>query len=83
MPEVVVETVYDSEGNIIEQITKDVPQEELEINQVEVEVDEANDQALAAYQSWDNLTMAQKDRVLKALLGDYISRNRHRYTPSE
>lgn len=53
--------------------------EELVVEAVEQETAQANDQALVAYQNYGNLSLAQKDIILKALLGDFISRNRDRY----
>ncbi len=52
---------------------------ELAVIAIEAETAAANDNALAAYQVWGNLTLAQKDRVLKGLLGDFISRHRGNY----
>jgi len=52
---------------------------ELAVIAIEQETAEANDQALVAYQNFDTLTLAQKNKVLKGLLGDFISRNRGNY----
>ena len=80
MPETrVVSTTYDRNGNVIEQVTRVVSDAELAVEALEQEVKQDNDQALRAYQSWGSLTVAQKDRALKMLLGDFISRNRKNY----
>jgi len=79
MPETRIETEAYSEGKLVETITREVSDEELAVEAIERVTREANDQALVAYQNWDNLTLAQKEKVLKGLLGDFISRNRDRY----
>jgi len=66
----------------IERIPYEISEEELQLEQVKNEVKEVNDNALNAYLHYDSLTLAQKDIVLKALLGDFISRNRGNYIPS-
>ena len=71
---------FTDEGRLL---TFDLPTpptaEELAVEAVEQETAQANDQALVAYQNYGNLSLAQKDIILKALLGDFISRNRDRY----
>lgn len=88
MPETrVVETVYGVGGydpskpnnNIIEEVTAEISDEQLAVEAVEQETNQANDQALASHQNYDSLTKSEKDDVLKMLLGDYIIRNRDRY----
>ena len=66
---------------LVEEIPYEVSDEELEIERVESATSEANDNALVAYQNFDSLTLAQKNRILKGLLGDFISRNRDNYIP--
>jgi len=66
-------------NNIVGQETRLVADAELSVEAAEAETAQANDQALVAYQGWANLTLAQKDRVLKTLLGDFISRHREHY----
>lgn len=79
MPETRYIEEYDNQGNIINRIPYEVSDAELAIEAVEAETSEANDNALIAYQNFGNLTLAQKNRILKGLLGDFISRNRGDY----
>lgn len=74
--------VYKDGVFVGEEDCREVSDEELQIEQVEAECKEANDQALNAYLNYDSLTKAQKEKVLKGLLGDFISRNRGNYIPS-
>ena len=72
---------YDQEGHLltVEEIPYEVYDAELLLEQIGNEVNEANDQALIAYQNFDNLTAAQRNKILKALLGDYIKRHPEKY----
>jgi len=88
MPEIrIVSTTYGLGGydptkpnnNLVAQETREVSDAELAVEAAEAETAQANDQALVAYQGWGSLTLAQKDRVLKALLGDFIARHRGNY----
>lgn len=72
--------VYE-DGELVESIPYEVSDEEIEIEAIEAETQEANDQALAAYQNFSGLTRAKKDAILKGLLGEFISRNRGKYIP--
>ena len=67
------------DGVAVSRIPYEVSDEELAVEVVEAETKEANDSALIAYQNYGNLTIAQKDRILKGLLGDFISRHRGNY----
>ncbi len=69
------------DGVLIDSEPYEVSDEELQVEQAEAETKEANDNALAAYNNWDSLNQLQKDRVLKGLLGDFISRHRNNYIP--
>jgi len=71
---------YDGNGSLVNKIPYEVSDGELAIEAVEAETREANDQALVAYQNFGSLSLTQKNRVLKALLGDFIIRNKGRYT---
>lgn len=53
---------------------------EMELEAIAEEVSAANDLALQAYQHWDSLTLAQKDKALKMLLGEYIVRHKENYS---
>lgn len=57
----------------------EVSDAQLALEAIEKETLTANDQAKAAYLNWANLTATQKDKVQKALLGDYIGRNKEKY----
>ena len=67
------------DGVEVNQVPYEVPDGELVIEAIEAETAEANDNALIAYQNFDDLTLAQKNRILKGLLGDFISRHRDNY----
>lgn len=70
----------DGKGNFLGyENVYEVSDEELLIEQIETETEEANDQALWAYTNFDSLNDAQRKKVLKGLLGDFISRNRGNY----
>lgn len=60
-------------------LTRAWADKQLAVQLVEQEVAQDNDQALAAYRNWGNLTLAQKERALKMLLGDFVCRNRNHY----
>mgnify|MGYP001569826039 CR=1 FL=1 len=60
-------------------MSREVSDAELAVEAAEAETARANDQALVAWQRWNMLTSAQKDLVLKTLLGDFISRHREQY----
>ena len=66
-------------GVEVNRIPFEISDSEVEVSQVETETKKANDNALLAYRNYDNLTLAQKDRILKGLLGDFIHRNRENY----
>ena len=77
MPETrVVEVVYGLGGydptkpnnNIIEEITKEIPDEELYQEQLAAEFNDVHDKAILAYKNWGSLTLAQKDTILKNLV---------------
>ena len=75
----IVSTTYDENGNIVEQITREISDAELVLEQVEKETKEANDQALNIYLDYDNLEEQGRRQLLKMLLGDFINRNRENY----
>lgn len=79
MPETRCVKVYEDGIPTGEENCRVVSDQELAIEAIERETAEINDQALVAYQHWGSLTIAQKDRVLKALLGEFISRHRSNY----
>ena len=79
MPETRYIDTYEN-GVLVSHVPYTVSDAELAIESIKKETDTANDQALAAYQNWSSLNPIQKDKVLKTLLGDFISRNRERYT---
>ena len=66
-------------GVVVARVPYEVSDGELAVEAVEAETAQANDQALTVYQGWAGLTLAQKDRVLKILLRDFISRHRENY----
>ncbi len=74
----VVKRIF-KDGELIEEITTEISDEQLAVEQMEAEVQKANDNALNAYQNFDSLTPAQKNKILKGLLGDFIHRNRDNY----
>lgn len=68
MPETrVIETVYDQQGNIIEEITAEISDEQLYQKELEREFNEAHTKAIQALKNWDSLTLQQKDAILKNL----------------
>ena len=88
MPEKrVIETIYGVGGydptkpnnNIIEQVTAVISDAQLAIEAAEAETKAANDQAMVAYKNFASLSLAQRNTVLKALLGDFISRHKENY----
>lgn len=81
MPETRYIETYEN-GEVVSREPYTVSDEELAIEQVRAETSEANDNALTAYLNFDKLTLAQKNRVLKGLLGDFIGRNRQNYIPA-
>jgi len=76
----IVSTTYDENGNIVEQITREISDAELVLEQVEKETKEANDQALVNYLNFINLDEQERRQLLKMLLGDFINRNRENYS---
>ena len=66
-------------GVVVEEKTRLISDAELAVEAAEAETAQANDQDLVAWQGWASLTLTQKDNVLKALLGDFISRHRENY----
>ena len=68
-----------TDGVLTAHIPYEVSDAELRLEEIDKEVNEANDNALVAYNSYANLTAAQKDKILKGLLGDYIRRHKERY----
>ena len=63
-------------NNIIEQVTKVVSDAELDVEKVGFDADQVIKTAISAFKSWATLTPAQKDRILKGLLADFIVRRR-------
>ena len=79
MPETRYIRHFDINGQELPPTPYQVSDAQLALEAIEHEVQVANDQALVAYQHWATLTLAQKDAALKALVGDYIVRNRSNY----
>lgn len=79
MPETRYNEIWDGQGHLISRIPYELSDLQLELERIQREVLASNDQALVAYQHYDNLVAAQKDKILKALLGEYIVNHRERY----
>ena len=75
----VVERVFDTDGNIVEENSREISDAELSIEQVETETAAANDEALNAWLGWNSLPTSKKLAWIKMLLGDFVSRNRDNY----
>ena len=73
MPEArIVSTTYDSKGNIVEQITRIISDEELAKEALLEEVNSTHIVVAQAIKSWDKVTLAQKDQLLKFLAKFYL-----------
>ena len=55
--------IYIGEEDVLE-----VPDEELYQEQLAEEMNSAHEQAISALKNWGNLTLAQKDTILKSLV---------------
>ena len=67
---------YDSQGNLVSSQLYIVSDEQLLDEQLNRELNENHLLALQAYQNWSSLTPPQKDKILKLLLGFYLSAGR-------
>lgn len=72
MPETRYVEEYDNEGNVINRIPYEVSDEQLHLENLEKENNEAHMLLLQAYRNFDTLTAAQVKQVVRALLRDYI-----------
>jgi hypothetical protein len=63
----------------ITQTPYEVSDAELALEAITAETTIENDKAKVAWDNWAGLSLAQKDRVLKGLLGEYIGRNKDKY----
>lgn len=73
MPETRYIKEFDNQGNLINQIPYEVSDEQLLIEQLGAESNSYHTLAVQAYNGWASLTAAQKDKILKFLLGYYLA----------
>ena len=81
MPETIVSTTYGLGGydpskpnnNIIEQITAEISDEQLLFEALSQNGNDYHIKGIQAYNNWASLTVAQKDVVLKEMLGSMLS----------
>lgn len=79
MPETRHKIKYDRQGNIIEQTPYEVSDEQLYFEQQEQDNNEAHIPMLQAFRNFDSLTAAQVRQLVKALLRDYLVREKDFY----
>jgi len=73
MPETGHHETYDSQGNVIEDIPFTVTDEQILVRDIRVTSNSYHTRAIQAYNNWGNLTLAQKDTILKEILGFCIA----------
>ena len=76
MTEIRYVKTYDSQGNLVDSQPYEVSDQQLLEEQLSRELNENHLLALQAYQNWSSLTPPQKDKILKLLLGFYLSAGR-------
>ena len=64
--------VYDSQGNLVESAPFVISDDQLLVRDLTKESNEYHTLALQALRNWGSLTLPQKDKVLKFLLGFYL-----------
>lgn len=72
MPETRYIKNYDIDGNLVSTIPYEVSDQQLMIEQLEKDCNEAHDKVILAIKNWGVLTLAQKDELLKFLAKFYI-----------
>lgn len=69
MPETRYVKVHDGEGNVVAEEPYEVSDEELHEEALVHQFNDAHVQGLQAYNNWGSLTTAQRNIILKNLLG--------------
>jgi len=73
MPETGYNETFDSQGNVIESTPFEISDNQLQLRALDKECNAYHVLARQALANWDTLTLSQKDKVLKFLLGYYLS----------
>lgn len=82
MPQTRYIDVYDSQGKLIAQEPYTVPDSDLVQEALRQHFNDIHVTALAWYTDWDSVTLQQKDRIIKELLG-YVLWKEGWLTPEE
>lgn len=69
MPETRYIEVYDSDGNLVAREPYEISDAELTQEILDAHFNDIHTAALSLYADWDTVTLQQKDRILRELLG--------------
>ena len=73
MAEIGKNQTWDSQGNLISEEEYLISDDKLLVQELDKQSNDIHPLAIQAYKNWDSLTPPQKDKILKHLLGYYIS----------